>query len=428
MVIYVLGLNHRTAPIELRERVAFLTDEAREACQQLRADGTVAEIAILSTCNRTELYTITDDLQKASDAQIELIRRVKDVDLGGHAATYLHRQRDCVEHLFRVAGGIDSMVLGEPEILGQVKDAFELATEIDSTGAVLGKLFPSAFRVGKRSRSETGIGRGAVSLAKAGLQLAEKIFGDLERRNVLVIGAGDIAEGVVMLLSNRPLSGIVVANRTVERAEALASKFGGTAIPLDGVPAALEQADVIITAVSTAEPILDRTDLQTAMEARKGTRLVIDLGVPRNVAAEAGKLKRVFLYAVDDLQELVNLNLGRRRQEIPAVETIVADETDRFFDWLTALSTKGVVRELREDADRVRREAIEKLGRLSPEEEAIVQKFSMQFMNKMLHSPTVSLRRCDPGTPRGIARIEWTRRLFGLGKDEGSPDETEPKG
>jgi glutamyl-tRNA reductase len=425
MNISVLGLNHRTAPIELREQVAFQSEETLQALAQLRRENAISEIAILSTCNRTEFYTVSEDPERALAAQVELIRSAKGIDLDGHESTYLHRQRECVEHLFGVAGGIDSMVVGEPEILGQVKDAYELATHGEAAGVVFGKLFPSAFRVGKRSRSETAIGQGAVSLGKAGIQLAGKIFGDLERRSILVIGAGTIAQGVAHLLHDRAPTKLAFANRTVERAEQLASQYGGRVVDLADVPTALRETDVLVTAVSSPEPIVHGADIYPAIEGRRGPLLVIDLGVPRNVEAQTGRLGRLFLYAVDDLQELVNLNLGRRRREIPAVQTIVAKETARFFGWLTALSTKPIVKELRGEADRVRLEAIANLGSLSPDERKLVEKFSMGFMNKMLHSPTVSLRACDPATYRGLARIDWTRRLFGL-DDLANGDEPEP--
>jgi glutamyl-tRNA reductase len=247
------------------------------------------------------------------------------------------------------------------------------------------------------------------------VQLAEKIFGDLERRSALVIGAGEIAEGVAIMLHDQPLGSLTITNRTFSKAEEMASRYGGHAVPIEELSESLRRPDIIVTAVSSGEPIIRRDDAAPAFVTRRGARLVLDLGVPRNVDAEVGKLQQVFLYAVDDLQELVNLNLGRRKREIEAVEEIVAGEADRFFGWMTALSTKPVVKELREEADRLRREAIEKLGRMSPEQQAIVERFSVQYMNKMLHSPSVSLKDCDPATYRGLARIAWTRRLFGLG-------------
>ena len=427
MQIYVLGLSYKTAPLELREKVAFRPDETRAALARLRDEGTASEIALLSTCNRTEFYTVAEDAPRAAAAQIALVRDVKGVDLSEHSVTYLHRRRHCVEHLFRVAGGLDSMVLGEPEILGQVKDAFQLATESGASGDVFGRLFPSAFRVGKRSRTETGIGRGAVSLAKAGVQLAEKIFGDLRRRSAVVVGAGTSAEAVARLLHERPLGELTIANRTVERAAALASRVGGRAVSLEDLPAAIARADVLGSAASAPRPIVRQAAVGPAIEGRRGPLLVIDLGVPRNVEPDIRRLGQVFLYAVDDLQELVNRNLGRRRQEIPAVESIVADEVERFFGWMTALSTAPIVKELRDEAERLRRDAIERLGALSPEEQALVEKFSVAFMNKLLHAPTVSLRDCDPETYCGLAHIAWTRRMFGLGSavngDEAGPKE-----
>ncbi len=422
MRLLVLGLNHRTAPIEMRERVAFLPEEASDALDRFREAGTVSEMAIVSTCNRTEIYTVCEDPDAAVAAKLELVRDLKHVDLSDGSHTYVHEQHAAVDHLFRVAGGVDSMVVGETGILGQVKDAFELASRRDTVGTYFGRLFPLAFRVGKRARSETGIGRGAGSLAKAGIQLARRVFGDLSERTVLVIGAGETGAHAASLLRQAGVRGLVIANRTVARAEDVATREGGRAIGLeiDGLVEEIGKAHVVVTAAGIPEPLLRAEHLEKALAGgRPAPILLIDLGVPRNIAPEAGSVENVFLYAVDDLQELVNLNVGRREDEIPAVEDIIVEESARFWEWLGALSAKPVLVDMRNEVDRLRLETIDKFAKsLDESERALLEKFSMGFMNKILHGPTVGVRKCDPGTPIGRERLDWTRRLFGLSEPE----------
>jgi glutamyl-tRNA reductase len=430
MEILVHGLNHRTAPLELREKVAFLPEEATEAIRELHGHDSVSEIAVLSTCNRTEFYLISERPDTALEEQIRIVKKFKNIDLREADITYLHRQRECVEHLFRVAGGIDSMVIGEVGILGQVKNAFELAEERQSIGSIFGKLFPLALRVGKRSRNETQIGRGAVSVEKAGVQLAQKVFGDLSRRSVLVIGAGATGARVAEFLHEAGTRELTFANRTLARAEELAQCYEGRATGVDELATEVGHNDIVVTAVNTPEPILGHEVMKNALDLRrKRPLLVVDLGVPRNVVAEAARLEGVFLYAVDDLQELVNLNLGRRKNEIPAVEKIVHGEANRFFDWIDSLETAPVVVALREQVDRVRRDSLARVkGKLSGEERELLEKFSITFMNKILHGPTVSVRKCKAGTHSGLSQLHWTRRIFGLDVEinpNGEPPEEE---
>jgi glutamyl-tRNA reductase len=396
--------------------VAFLPEEIRETLGHFHAHELVSEVALLSTCNRTELYVISEEPSRALALHVELVKNVKKIDLGAHSVTYTHRDRACVEHLFRVAAGIDSMVIGETAILGQVKAAFECARECDALGAIFGKLFTSALRVGKRSRTETGIGRGAVSLEKAGVQLAEKIFGNLARRTTLVIGAGDTGKRVAQLFREAGAKELVFANRTLAKAEELAELHGGRAAGIDSLEREIARADIVVAAVNAREPVVSSETLRSALHERgRRTLLIVDLGVPHNVDPEARRHESVFLYSVDDLEELVRLNLGRRQQEIPAVERIVVEETDRFFEWMSSLETAPVVVAMREAVELLRVDSIEKMkGALSQEERDLLERFSVSFMNRILHGPTLSVRRSDPKTYEGLRQLEWVRQLFRL--------------
>jgi glutamyl-tRNA reductase len=431
MHVVVHGLNHRTASLDVRERAALLPDEAADAMEELIRRGAAAESVVLSTCNRTEFYAVTDDPAGLVVVQRELLRERKRVDPEpGHVA-YVHERRDGVKHLFRVAGGIDSMVLGENGIVAQVKDAFEYAQAAGTVGPMFGKLFPAALRVAKRSRTETDIAHGVVSLPKAGLTLARKIFGSLEKRRAVVVGAGATGRRLAERLREENVARIVIANRTLAHAEELAADVGGVAIPLEDLPEALADADLVMTAVHTATPLLDRALMNQAMASRNVGRpmLVVDLGVPRNVDPRCGSREGVFLYAVDDLQDLVERNLGRRRKEIPAVERIVTEETERFLEWMVALDAAPIVVAMREHADQVRREALDKFGKsMSDGEREQLEKFSRALVNKLLHDPTVSVRGCDSKTPLGRTRLDWTRRLFGLDRDGDGSGGGDPTG
>ncbi len=423
MHVVVHGLNHRTAPLDVREKAALLPEEAADAMEQIVRRGVASESVVLSTCNRTEFYAVTENAAGAVEVHRELLRAGKGVDPAPGGLAYVHERREGVAHLFRVAGGIDSMVLGENGIVAQVKDAFEYAQAAGTVGPLFGKLFPAALRVAKRSRTETDIGHGVVSLPKAGLTLARKIFGTLERRRAVVVGAGATGRTLAERLYEDGVPHITIANRTLNRAEELAAEVKGDAVSLDELPDVLAEADLVMTAIHSSTPLVDRAMLEEAMDSRNVGRpmLVVDLGVPRNVDKACGGLEGVFLYAVDDLQDLVERNLGKRKKEIPSVERIVLEETDRFQDWIVALDAAPVVVAMREHAEEIRREALQKFSKsMSDTEREHLEKFSRALVNKMLHEPTVSVRACDAKTPLGRTRLDWTRRLFGLdGTDPG---------
>lgn len=415
MQIVVHGLNHRTAPLDVRERVALLPEEAAESMRQLLRDGLASEVVILSTCNRTEYYCITEDAEKLIAAQRQWLLDRKGVDLVPGKVAYTHFRREGAEHLFRVAGGIDSMVIGENGIVAQVKTAFDEARRLETVGPLFQRLFPAALHMAKRARTETEIGHGAVSLPKAGLTLARRIFGDLETRNAVVVGAGATGAQLAQRLREEGVGRITIANRTLAHAEELAGAVGGRAIGLDDLPGAIADAHLLMTAATSAEPLVTVKMLERVRRKAKRPMLVIDLGVPRNVSADCGDEEGVFLYAVDDLQELVERNLVKRRQEIGAVEEIVQEETDRYREWLVALDATPVLVALRERAEEVRRETLDKfVASASREQRDQLEQLSKALMNKLMHAPTVSVRKCDVTTSLGRTRLDWTRRLFGI--------------
>jgi glutamyl-tRNA reductase len=336
MEIVLVGLNHRTAAVDLRERVAFNSAQAREASEILRSNAILDEVLIVSTCNRSEIYGIS---QSASFADLERFfasyHHVPHAEL--NHAFYRHSGLEAVRHLYHVASGLDSMLLGEAEVLGQVRDAYKMALERGTTGRLLNRLFQTSLEVGKRVRSETVLGVQPVSVAFAGVKLAQQILGNLKEKRALILGAGATSERVVGHLRSRGLQDMRLLNRTAKHAEDLAKKFGGEVIPWEAIQQTLEWPDLIVTSVSSAEPVLTRQMLADAIHARGGRSLfVIDLGVPRNVAANLADVKDVYVYNVDDLTLIVEQNKKAREAEIPRAEAIIERQIDKFLRWRNA--------------------------------------------------------------------------------------------
>jgi len=345
----LIGLNHRTAAVELRERIAFTAAESREAAGQLRARGILKEALVLSTCNRSEVYDVAThpggDTLGAVEQFMGSYHSLQPEKL--NEACYRLRGRDTVQHLFRVTSGLDSMLLGEAEILGQVRESYRIALEAGTTGSVLNRLFQSALEVGKRVRAETGISTRPVSVAFAGVKLAEQIFGNLDQHCALILGAGATSERVVRHLCDRGIRHLRVMNRTLEKAKNLAARFGGAAEPWENLAASLTWPDLIVTSVSTRNVVLTRGALEQAMLAR-GNRpfLVIDLGVPRNVAADAASLYNLYLYDIDGLSKIVEQNKIARKDEIPKAEAIVDAQILKFMHWHAGAAAYSVYAEL----------------------------------------------------------------------------------
>jgi glutamyl-tRNA reductase len=424
MEIVLIGLNHRTATVALRERVAFSAEQAREAAEQLRSQGILEETLVLSTCNRSELYGVPRELTTDGAGAVELFlasfHQLSPSELNG--SLYRHRDSHAVRHLFRVAAGLDSMLLGEAEILGQVRDAYRIALDHGATGPVLNRMFQGALEVGKRVRSETQIGTRPVSVAFAGVKLAERIFGKLNSHRALIIGAGATSEQVVRHLCDRGIKHLRVLNRTPEHAVDLAARFGGEVVPWENLSAALDWPDLIVTSVSSNEPILTRSTIERAMSAR-GNRalLLIDLGVPRNVAADAADLYNTYLYNVDDLTEIVEQNKKAREAEIPQAEAIIEEQIEKFLHWQAGVATGAVLGDLRAklaaEREAFLRERMAAMPNLTEQDRAQVADMLKDFLDRVIMNPAERMRGI-PDLRRKLQNLEALRDLFRLDQEK----------
>jgi len=418
MEIVLVGLNHRTAPVEVRERVSFTTEQARRAAEELRARGILEETLVLSTCNRSEVYGVPPEASHECAAGLSSFlsefHSVRPDVLSG--SLYHHYDREAVRHLFRVSAGLDSMLLGEAEILGQVREAYRSAHENGATGPVLNRLFQGALEVGKRVRTETELGTRPMSVASAGVKLAERIFGKLNERSALVLGAGAISEQVVEQLRSRGIAHLFVMNRSQERAENLAQQFGGKVIAWGEWETALKGPDVVVASVSAEEPVLRREMLARAMAAR-GNRslLLMDLGLPRNIEAAAADLYNVYIYNVDDLTDIVQQNRNARESEVPRAEAVVEEHVGKFLSWQASVELVGLVGELR---SRLRSERgaflssrLETMNHLGAADIRRIETLMDDLLEKLLLEPAERLRG-ERELRRKIQNVEALRDLF----------------
>ena len=394
--LFAVGLSHRTAPVELRESVDFSRGGPGEALAALASRGICQEMVVLSTCNRAEIYAVAgpdgpDTIARffADYHQLPLAR------LSDHL--YVRRADDAARHLFRVAAGLDSLVVGEPQILGQVKAAYAASSDRGHTAAVTNRLFHTAFGVGKRVRRETGISEGAVSVSYAAIALARKIFGDLTGLNVLILGAGGMAKLTGIHLKAQQVRQITIASRTLAAAERLARELDGRAAPWGDLADALGAADIVITATGAVDPVLTRAGVQEVMRPRRQRPLfIIDIAVPRDVEASVGDLEQVFLYNIDDLQSIVKENLTRRSSELERAEAIVHEEVENFTTWLQSREIIPTVVALRERFEAIRQAELArlepKLAGLPPEARARVDEITKLLVQKMLLTPTEQLK------------------------------------
>jgi glutamyl-tRNA reductase len=426
--IVLIGLNHRTAPVELRERVSFTQEEARLASEQLRSRGVLSETLVLSTCNRSELYGVpAESALSASESAgamelfLATFHKIEPAALNG--SLYRRHDRDAVRHLFRVAAGLDSMMLGEAEILGQIRDAYRIAVDHGGTGPVLNRMFQSALEVGKRVRAETQISARPMSVAFAGVKLAERIFGSLRSHSALILGAGSTGEQVVAHLRDRGISRLGVANRSRQRAMELAQRFGAEVADWDKLDSALVWPDLVICSVSSPETIVSLQDVERAMAARSNRSLLfIDLGVPRNVAPGAAELYNVYLYGVDDLKEIVEQNKRAREAEVPRVEALVEEHVVKFESWQAGVEAGTVLRELRSRLGAEReafvRERVGAMPHLSPDDKRRISELMDELLDRVLLEPAEQLRAL-PDLRRKLQNLEALRDLFRL--DQGKP-------
>jgi len=422
--LLLVGVSHRTAPVDLRERVDFQARGLQGALRALADRGSAHEAVVVSTCNRAELYVACEETEPTRQ---DLVRFLSDynelpaADVAPHI--YDVADLDAARHLFRVAAGLDSLVVGEPQILGQVKEAHTVATEVRTAGPVLNRLFHASFAVGKRVRTETGLGSGAVSVSYAAVALARKIFGDLSGRNVVVIGAGEMGKLTAIHMKSQDVRHITIVSRTMAHAARTAEAIGGaSAAPWTDLDAVLAASDIIITATGAASPILTKAHIEAVMRPRRNRPLfIIDIAMPRDVEAAAGEIEEVFLYNIDDLQATVRENLARRASEVSRAESIVDEEVEKFGAWFRSRGAIPTVVALRERFERIRRAELErlefKLSTLPPEARARVDEITHLIVEKLLLTPTEQLKSLtDAETVSTYA--EALTRLFALAEDE----------
>lgn len=429
MQLLLVGLSHRTTPVELRERLDFSTRGVDRALTALAANSSHAEATIVSTCNRVELYVACDEIDPARTGIERFIAEFHNVPLDELAPhLYAKTGSEAVRHLFRVAAGLDSLVVGEPQVLGQVKDAYNVASQLGCTGPLLNKLFHFAFAAGKRVRSETALSEGAVSVSYAAVALARKIFGDLTGRKVLVLGAGEMGKLTAIHMRSQGIHHLIIMSRTSKHAETLAETIGGAALPWESLGSALAEADILITATGSTIPILSRALISQTMKARRQRPLfIIDIAVPRDVEAEAGDLEQVFLYNIDDLEAVVQENLSRRAGEASRAESIVSEEVNRFSSWLNSRGAVPTVVALRQRFEAIRQSELRrlepKMAAMGPDARARVDEITRLIVEKLLINPTEQLKSISDADTVA-AYSDALNRLFDLAGDEAGDEST----
>lgn len=415
-MIFTLGINHHSAPLAIRERVAFGADKLPHALAELAQAQVVKEVAILSTCNRTEIYCAAESAQQLID-WLSAYHRVPYEELAPYL--YVHDQPAAVRHAFRVACGLDSMVIGEPQILGQVKDAVRAAEDVGTLGSQLHKLFQRAFSVAKEVRSTTAIGANIVSMAAAGVHLAERIFDSVAEQRILFIGAGEMIELCAAHFCAEKPRQVTVANRTVERGRELAERYAGRAIRLDELADALPQHDIVVSCTASPLPIIGLGMAERAVRLRRHRPIfIVDLAVPRDVEEEVGELDDVFLYTVDDLAQIVESGMESRQAAVVEAEGIIAQRVQEFIGWLEARDTVPVIRALRDSAERMRRHEVEHALKLLARGEApekVVEQLAQRLSNKLLHAPTSALGAAEGEDRQRLQQA--VARLFHLHGD-----------
>ncbi|HEX8987111.1 MAG TPA: glutamyl-tRNA reductase [Rhodocyclaceae bacterium] len=417
MQLYALGLNHHTAPLAMRERVAFDPLRLPLALIDLMRTRPVREAAILSTCNRTELYCAAESPDAAADWLAEY-HSLPSREIQPYL--YTHPKRDAVRHMFRVASGLDSMVLGEPQILGQMKQAARTAEEAGTLGTLLNKLFQNTFAVAKEVRSTTAIGANIVSMAAASVHLSARIFEKVSEQKVLFIGAGEMIELCAAHFAGEKPKRLTIANRTVERAEALAARFDGDAIRLDDVGARLAEYDIVVSCTASPLPIIGLGMVERALKARRHRPMVmVDLALPRDIEAEVDKLDDVFLYTLDDLGQIVEQGLESRQAAVVEAEAIIDDRVAHFLQWVDAREAVPTIRALRDAAERARRHEVDhalKMLHRGDDPAQVLDALSRGLMNKLMHGPTQALNQAE-----GAQRTELSEliaRIFRLHPDK----------
>lgn len=407
MPLFVIGLNHRTAPIEVRERIAFAPDLQRGAVESIKRETGAAEAALLSTCNRTEVYLRADDVSAVDKtaAWLAATPAAKGQNLQAHL--YRHSERDAARHAFRVASGLDSMILGEPQVLGQIKLAARIASEAQALGGPLNRLFQETFSVAKDVRSQTAIGATSVSMSAAAVKLAQQLFGDIRELNVLLIGAGEMVELAATHFAAFSPKAIVVANRTLERGAELAARFNATAITLQQLPERIHEFDAVVTSTASTLPLVGKGMIERAMKLRRRKPMfLVDLAVPRDIEAEVGQIPDVFLHTLDSLGRVIQQNLAQRESAIAEAEVIIATRTDAFMQWLAARGTVPVIQQLRSTGAMYRDAELQRAQKLlqkGTDPAKVLEMLATGLTNKFLHHPMQALNRASESERAGLS-------------------------
>ena len=416
MLIAALGMNHRSAPIEVRERVTFPPCAARPFLRRLKDAGIVSEAVLISTCNRTEVYAVVED-EAARGRLLDALADDRAVDRGTlESVTYWFTDAAAARHLYRVASSLDSMVVGEAQILGQVRDAYRTATEERCAGAILNRLFHTSLRIGKEVRSKTGIGDSSLSVPHVAAKLAEEVFGNLTGKKALVLGAGEMSELVVEHLRSRGVTDLRIANRTPERARTLAERVDGRAVAFEAIAGELPEVDVVVSSTGSGDWVVGSEVVAEAMERREEPLFFVDIAVPRDVDPIVQTLPNVYLYDMDDLQAVVERNADHRQAAAEQGEVLISPAVADYMAWISTLHVVPLIQELRDGAERIRHHelsrALKKMD-LSPEEAAAVERMSHSLVNKLLHGPISEIKtRAEAGSPLDSAMVR--RSLLAL--------------
>ena len=430
MYILQVGFNYKTTPVEIREKLAFSEQEIENAIVKLNQQKSILENVIVSTCNRTEIYAIVDQIHTGRYYIKQFLANWFDISMD-EFSSYLQitENDDAIEHLLRVSIGLQSMVLGETQILGQVRDAFLTAQKLQATGTIFNELFKRAITFAKRAHKETAIGEQAVSVSYAAVELAKKIFGNIEDKHVVIYGAGEMGELAVKNLSGAGVKKITVVNRTRKRAEELALKFRANASTTAELPAVLQDADILISSTAATSPVLSKKDIEPIQKARKGRPLfLVDIAVPRDLDADIGELDSVFLYDIDNLQHIVDKNLAERKKAAVIIETQLEDEIVQFKDWVTTLGVVPVIRALREKALTIQGETFASIQRKIPDlterEKRVISKHTKSIINQLLKEPIIQAKEMA-GKKNSEELLSLFVDIFGI--DENVKKEAEKK-
>lgn len=421
MNILVVGLNHKTADVDVREKLAFNGPKLEEGLMRIKTLPEVKEALILSTCNRVEMYTNVKDAARAYESIKDFISEFHEIERGSlEKSLYSYENLIAVRHVFRVASSLDSMVVGEPQILGQIKDAFEFALQKKATGILLNKLMKKAISVAKRIRTETKIAENAVSISFAAVELAKKIFTDLSTKSVMLLGAGEMAELAAKHLVSSGVKDVVVANRTYETGCNLAKEFNGRAVKFEDFVHEIANTDIVICSTGASKYVLMKEQMHHVMKERRHKPVfIIDISVPRNIDPEINKIDNVYLYDVDDLQGVVDSNVEGRQKEAEKAEAIIADEIETFQKWQSSLDAVPTIVALRDRADAIRKEELEKLlnklSGLGEKEKKEIEYMANAIINKLIHPPTIALKEDSEDKDILIATL---KRLYGLNEKE----------